>query len=124
MGHKNTFAVSTFILPPAVSRLAYDEPCLKPGWRNRTLDIMSVNDYIIEMNGTGEEACYTRHVPQLHCYGLKKVIENESNEAIRRGDIYIGSINMYCRKAWREEEMDNRVHFEKSKLICLKVFNL
>ena len=83
---------------------------MKPGWTNRVLDIINLNDYIMRLNESDEDACYTRHVPHLHCYGLKRVIEGEHNEAIRSSDIYISSLNMHRRAAWREHVMDNMVH--------------
>ena len=92
MGHVNTFAVCTNILPPAVSRLAYDRQCRVEEWRNRTDDIMYVNDYIRDLNGEGENACYTRHAPQMHCYGLRRVPENYLNQNY---DTYVGSLNQH-----------------------------
>ena len=123
-GHENTFAVTTMIFPPAVTRLAYDEPCMKPGWVNRVMDIIKINDYIIRLNESGEDSCYTRHVPRLHCYGLKKVIESESNEAIRSSDVYISSMNMHRRAAWREWAMDDMIHLsDHYRLVAGKSIN-
>ena len=107
MGHENTFAVCTNILPPAVSRLAYDRQCRLEDWRNRTVDIMFVNDFIRDLNREGEYACYTRHAPQMHCYGLRRVPENH---LLQNYDTYVGSLNQHRLAAWREWDMDRMVH--------------
>ena len=59
-------------LPPPVARLAYNWRSRKEGFIDRTLDILWLNDFIMDLNTSNNEACSPRHEPQLHLYGLKQ----------------------------------------------------
>ena len=106
----NTCAVLTLPYPPKLSCLPKDKKCKwPPGFVDRTIDIWTVNEYILHLNDSGPNRSVTRIAPRPQTFGLKA-----STNTVDR---CMGKMVSHDPKGWREWRVKDMLHLADSERV-------
>ena len=106
----NTCAVLTLPYPPKLSCLPKDKKGKwPPNFVDRTIDIWTVNEYILHINDSGPYKSVTRIAPRPQTFGLKA-----STNTVDR---CMGKMVSHDVKGWREWRIKDMLHLADSERV-------